>query len=109
MTGDFDAFDHYEPARRDDSGDDASEQVQREPMQAVPADSGESSPASPASPLDVTGESATWSAPITGHPRVDAATVSLDQLDDLPTAAHADVFDEVHRRLQGALSDLDGD
>ena len=45
--------------------------------------------------------------PATGNARVDAATASLDQLDRLPTPQHADVFDEVHRRLQGALADLD--
>jgi hypothetical protein len=45
--------------------------------------------------------------PVTGNPRVDAATSVLDRLDDLPTPEHADVFDDVHRGLQGALADLD--
>jgi hypothetical protein len=45
--------------------------------------------------------------PVTGNERVDAAVAELDALDELPTAAHADVFEEVHRRLQGALADLD--
>jgi hypothetical protein len=45
--------------------------------------------------------------PVTGDERVDAAVAELDALDELPTAAHADVFEEVHRRLQGALADLD--
>jgi hypothetical protein len=47
-------------------------------------------------------------APTTGHARVDAATALLDDLQELPTAEHVDLFDDVHRRLQGALSDLDG-
>jgi len=45
--------------------------------------------------------------PVTGNDRVDAALNELDALDDLPTSAHADVYEEVHRRLQGALADLD--
>jgi len=45
--------------------------------------------------------------PVTGNERVDAALIELDALDELPTSAHADVYEEVHRRLQGALADLD--
>ncbi|WP_462189096.1 MULTISPECIES: hypothetical protein [unclassified Frankia] len=32
----------------------------------------------------------------------------LDMLDVLPTAAHVEVFEEINRRLAGALADLDG-
>jgi hypothetical protein len=45
--------------------------------------------------------------PSTGNEGVDSATAALDALDELPTSEHAEVFDEVHRRLQGALADLD--
>jgi hypothetical protein len=47
--------------------------------------------------------------PTTGNSRVDAATALLADLDEQPTSEHAEVFDEVHRQLQGALADLDGD
>lgn len=44
----------------------------------------------------------------TGDPRVDAAVVRLAGLGSLPTHEHVEVFEDVHRRLQGALADLDG-
>jgi hypothetical protein len=47
-------------------------------------------------------------APRTGNEQVDAATAQLEELAEKPTADHADVFEDVHRRLQGALADLDG-
>ncbi len=59
----------------------------------------------PADPDDVTGH---LLPPNTGNARVDAAAAALDELDELPTAGHADVFEDVHRQLQGALADLDG-
>ena len=46
---------------------------------------------------------------MTGNARVDAATALVADLRQLPTAQHADVFDTVHRQLQGALADLDGE
>jgi hypothetical protein len=45
----------------------------------------------------------------TGHPRVDDAVARLDELDALPTSEHADVYEDVHRRLHSALTDLDAD
>jgi hypothetical protein len=44
--------------------------------------------------------------PATGEPRVDAALAMLDELDELPVAEHARVFDEVHRRLEDVLGEL---
>ena len=44
-----------------------------------------------------------------GHPRVDAAIAGLDELTVLPTSEHADVYEDVHRRLHEALADLDGE
>jgi hypothetical protein len=45
--------------------------------------------------------------PVTGDARVDAATARLDELADLPTSDHVAVYDDVHQRLQDALSDAD--
>mgnify|MGYP003352898977 CR=1 FL=1 len=45
--------------------------------------------------------------PVTSDARVDAATARLAELVELPTADHAAVFDDVHRRLQDALSQAD--
>ncbi len=39
----------------------------------------------------------------TGDPAVDAALAGLAGLDERPTAEHADVYEEVHRRLDGLL------
>ena len=44
---------------------------------------------------------------VTGDARVDAATARLEEVPDLPTADHVAVYDDVHRRLQDALSDAD--
>jgi len=47
--------------------------------------------------------------PSTGEPRVDEAVAALAALDELPTSEHADVFEDVHRRLHTALTELDTD
>jgi hypothetical protein len=39
----------------------------------------------------------------TGEPAVDAAVARLAELDERPTSDHADVYEEVHRRLDGLL------
>ena len=44
---------------------------------------------------------------ITGEARVDAATARLEEIADLPTPDHVAVYDDVHRRLQDALSDAE--
>ncbi|MQA88258.1 MAG: hypothetical protein GEV03_27465 [Streptosporangiales bacterium] len=43
-----------------------------------------------------------------GDPRVDAAVRRLAELRTLGTAEHPEVYEDIHRRLQGALADLDG-
>ena len=45
--------------------------------------------------------------PVTGDARVDAASARLQEIPDLPSAEHVDVYEDVHRRLQDALSDAD--
>lgn len=44
----------------------------------------------------------------TGVAAVDEALRPLSGLDALPTGAHVELFETVHRRLQDALADLDG-
>lgn len=44
---------------------------------------------------------------VTGDARVDAATARLDEVPDLPTNDHVGVYEDVHRRLQDALSDTE--
>lgn len=39
-------------------------------------------------------------------PRVEEAVARLATLDERPVEEHADVYDEVHRLLQGVLGDL---
>jgi hypothetical protein len=45
----------------------------------------------------------------TGTPEVDAALERLDTVAERPVSEHPDIYDDVHRQLQGALVDLDGD
>lgn len=40
----------------------------------------------------------------TNDAKVDAATERLKELTDLPVNQHADIFEDVHRRLQETLS-----
>ena len=43
----------------------------------------------------------------TGHPDVDAALASLEDLDGRPVDEHVAVFESAHERLRGALSDAE--
>ena len=43
----------------------------------------------------------------TGDARVDAATALLADVPDLPTVDHVEIYDDVHSRLQDALSDTE--
>ncbi len=43
----------------------------------------------------------------TGHPGVDAALARLEELESVPTEAHAEVFEDVHQQLRDTLSALD--
>jgi len=47
--------------------------------------------------------------PTAGDARVDAALARLDELPDLPVTEHPSVFDDVHRRLEEVLDELDAD
>jgi hypothetical protein len=47
--------------------------------------------------------------PATGNNRVDEAVARLTELASLPTSEHADLYEDVHRRLHTALTDLDSD
>jgi hypothetical protein len=46
---------------------------------------------------------------ITGEERVDAALAGLDRLDEAPLTSHPEIFQDVHRGLQDALTGLDDD
>jgi hypothetical protein len=46
--------------------------------------------------------------PSTGEPRVDAALGRLADVTSAPVDEHVAIYDDVHRRLQEALADLDG-
>lgn len=43
----------------------------------------------------------------TGHPQVDQLLERLRELDEVPTADHVTIYDEIHRGLQDVLADLD--
>jgi hypothetical protein len=43
----------------------------------------------------------------TGHPGVDAALDRLRELAERPTGAHPELYDDVHRRLQDALAEIE--
>lgn len=45
----------------------------------------------------------------TGDERVDAALARLGELEETPPAAHPEIFQDVHRRLQDALAGIDGE
>ena len=43
----------------------------------------------------------------TGVPAADAAAERLSELDEAPLEEHVEVYEDVHRRLQEGLADLD--
>jgi len=45
----------------------------------------------------------------TGDERVDAAMARLGELEGVPTSAHPEIFQDVHRWLQEALTGIDGE
>ena len=61
----------------------------------------------PVAPGAAAPESTPGSAVITGDARVDQALGRLGDLDDLPLAGHAAVFEHIHAELTGALGTLD--
>jgi len=84
-----------------------------DPLDAIDdggAAAGRSGPESGALPFVVSAReefAALGDVAITHDARVDAATARLDEVTDLPTSDHVAVYDDVHRRLQDALSDAD--
>jgi hypothetical protein len=44
-----------------------------------------------------------------GHLQVDDALERLTELPDLPLAAHADVYDDIHQRLRAVLAEQPAD
>ena len=46
-------------------------------------------------------------APTTGVAAADEAAARLSDLDDAPVDAHVGIYEDVHRRLQEGLADLD--
>ncbi|HEV2636242.1 MAG TPA: hypothetical protein VGX23_13900 [Actinocrinis sp.] len=43
----------------------------------------------------------------TGHAEVDAALMRLGELSERPVGGHAELYDDVHQRLQDVLAELD--
>lgn len=43
----------------------------------------------------------------TGHAEVDAALMRLAELSQRPTGGHAELYDDVHQRLQDVLAQID--
>jgi hypothetical protein len=43
----------------------------------------------------------------TGHAEVDAALMRLTELAERPTGGHAELYDDVHQRLQDVLAQID--
>jgi hypothetical protein len=66
------------------------------------ADAGTSADAEPTVDRDGGNEHAP-----TGVPAADAARERLAAVDDAPVDQHVDVYEDVHRRLQEGLADLD--
>ena len=77
------------------------------PVAAAGTDPFDDGAAGPSQQGDETGHGAGDEVEGTGNRKVDEAVEQLGVLDDLPTAQHADVFEDVHSRLQAALTDLD--
>lgn len=59
-------------------------------------------------PLEPSGERVD-APPETGDPRVDEALAGLTGIGGQPPGEHVAVYEEVHRRLQDTLADLDDD
>jgi len=67
----------------------------------TPPESGATEPAAPERP------SSPPPLPQTGVTAVDAAADRLQAVDDAPLEDHVEIYEDVHRRLQEGLADLD--
>ena len=72
-------------------------------------DTGAKRPATSPAPSADPGGQPVGEPPETGDPRVDEALVGLAGIAGQPPAEHVAVYEEVHRRLQDTLADLDDD
>ena len=78
--------------------------------QDEPLDTGAERPAAqPPGPSAQPGDHPVGAPPATGDPRVDEALAGLAGIAGQPPAEHVAVYEEVHRRLQDTLADLDDD
>lgn len=82
-------------------GHEGRELVSHNPERDGQGRDSEPADASPASPEPAA------ATPRTGNADVDAALARLPEFEALPTGEHVAVFEDVHRRLQDALSELD--
>ncbi|HUR76005.1 MAG TPA: hypothetical protein VMZ00_17105 [Sporichthya sp.] len=102
------------------TGDEFPDEVREDAAEQVPGDAGENLPSNtdeegPADEAGIPDEPeafveelrAAGDLPETGEPRVDGVLAQLDGIEDVPTAEHVGVYDEVHRGLQDALANLD--
>jgi len=106
--------DHQHDDRAEDDRHDADVDAQLDRLDdgagLVGAGSGGAPPRSEALPFVMTARehfASVGDLEVTGDARVDAATARLEEIPDLPTSDHVAVYDDVHRRLQDALSDAD--
>jgi len=83
-----------EAASEDEADDDADDGTEDEADDEAEADTAE--PRWPPA------------AEATGDEAVDAAAERLRELSGLPASEHVGVYEDVHRRLQDSLADLDG-
>lgn len=88
----------------DESGDDIST-AEEGPVDEVPADEPAGIPDEPEPFVEEIAAAADL--PETGDARVDEVLNKLAGIEQLPTAEHVAVYDEVHRGLQDALANLD--
>ena len=104
---------HQEDAGQESAGQKGCEEERRSRGQQMTAGLPEqpaprvAEAADLAAPGDQAGSPESEAAPSTGDPRVDTATSSLTELDDLPISQHAAQYAEVHTQLQDILNAVD--
>ena len=74
---------------------------------AVAWDQGESDALDPDGPRALDPDGPPGLRPAIGEPRVDAALARLDELAGRPVTEHRAIFEDVHRRLNDVLGELD--
>jgi hypothetical protein len=84
------------PASESEAATESEAETGDEPREAASAGTG-------------VGQQEVPAAPVTGEPAVDDALAQLSQIGEAPTADHVEIYDDVHRRLTDALTDVDED